>query len=255
MGLFSSIGKFIFGGSKETGKQTSSATQTRTPYAPAVQPINNYLNQTESLYNGGAPMFSDMEKQGYGLLSDIASNGASDYYKTSESTLGKTAEGQYLTPDTNPYLADIAKRISGIAGANTNATFGGKGRSGGGLAGYYAGKAIGDSLTDMYGSVYENERGRQQQAASQAPEFEKSRYDAPQALISAGQNITARPFDLNQQHGGILSNIANLGGTDTRQGTTTDYKNNPGLLGNIVNSFTNALFPKGGAGGGASAPW
>lgn len=250
MGLFSSIGKFLFGGSKKTSEQTSSGTQTRTPYAPVVPYLNDYLSRTSSLYNGGAPLFSDMEKQGYQMLGDIAGQGPSDYFNASENTLGQTAEGQYLTPDTNPYLSDIAKRISGIAGANTNSTFGGRGRSGGGLAGYYAGKAVGDSLTDMYGSVYENERNRQQSAAMAAPTFEKARYDAPQALISAGQNISARPYDVNQQYGGILSQIANLGGTTTQQGTVTNYQQSPGLFGQIVNSFTNKLFP-----GGSSGIW
>lgn len=262
MGLFGSIGKFLFGGSKKTSKQTSSGTQTRSPYAPVIPYLNDYLAQTNNLYNGGTPLFSDMEQAGYNALTRAADNSdqyidPSSYFTTSARTLEDTAAGKYLTPDTNPYLADIAKRVSGIAGANSASMFGGRGRTGSGLAGYYAGKAVGDSLTDMYGSAYESERNRQQQAAGMAPTFDatnmergKQSYLAPQALISAGQNISARPFDVNQQQGGILSQIANLGGTTTQQGTVTNYQQSPGLFGQIVNSFTNKLFP-----GGSSGVW
>lgn len=249
MGIFGSIAKFLVGGSKKSGKQTTSSTTTTDPYAPVIPYIKDYLTQTNELYDK-TPMFSDMEQRGYNMLGDVAGSGPSDYFRTSENTLGQTAEGQYLSPDTNPYLADIAKRISGIAGANTAASFGGRGRSTGGLAGYYMGKAVGDSLTDMYGSVYENERNRQQQAAGLAPTFERERYTAPQALISAGQNISARPYDINQQKGGIIANIAKLGGTTNANGTATNYTQSPGLLGSIANSFTNKLFP-----GGSSGIW
>jgi hypothetical protein len=143
-------------------------------------------------------------------------------------------------------LADIAKRVAGIAGSTNNATFGGRGRSNSGLAGYYAGKGVGDSLTDLYGQQYNAERGRQMQAISNVPELDKTRYNAPQALISAGQNVSARPFDIAGQYGGILGNIGRLGQQSTTSGTTTgnvqNYQNDPGLIGRIANSFTNKLF-------------
>lgn len=249
MGLLSSIGSFLFGGSKKKSESKATGTTDIDPYAPVIPYINQYIADTDSLYRT-SPMFSSMEQQGYDLLGKVAGEGPSNYFNTAEKELTKTAQGDYLTPDTNPYLADIAKRISGIAGSNVNATFGGRGRSSGGLAGTYAGKAVGDSLTDMYGSVYESERGRQQAAAGMAPQFERARYDAPQALISAGQNITARPFDLNQQYGGILANIGRLGQQGTTTGTQTNYQQSPGLFGTIVNSLTNKLFP-----GGGSGPW
>lgn len=254
MGILGSIGKFLVGGSKQTSQQKQNVTTNTSPWSAAEPFLRDLLNDTNTLYHDN-PMFSPMEQSGYGMLSKTVGQGPSSYFNTSADTLESTARGDYLTPDTNPYLADIAKRVSGIAGANSASMFGGRGRSGGGLAGYFAGKAVGDSLTDMYGSVYESERGRQQNAAGMAPSFEEARLTAPKALISAGQNITARPYDLNQQRTGILSQIGGMGGTSTSNGTTTNFQNNPGLLGNIVNSFTNKLFPKGGANGGASSPW
>lgn len=244
MGLFSSIGSFLLGGRRKSSSQTatSSATSDIDPYSPVIPYINDYLGQTANLYGGGAPQFSPTELQGYERLQSTANGPSAVDPAIAENN--KTLSGAYLTPDTNPYLKDIATRISGIAGANSNATFGGRGRSGGGLAGYYGGKAVGDSLTDLYGGAYEAERGRMGQAVGQAPGLDQARYNPAQALISAGQNISARPYDINQQQGGILSQIGRLGQQGATTGNTMqqNYTNSNGLVGSIFNSFTNKLF-------------
>lgn len=240
MGILQKVGSFLVGGKKKGTSSNETDTSQVDPYAPTIPYLNNYLSQTSQLYNGGAPQFSPMEQSGYAALNGVAGDQGSLNGAIAQNDA--TINGQYLTPDTNPYLSDIAQRISGIAGANANATFGGKGRSSGGLAGYYSGKATTDSLTDLYGQEYDNERGRQQQAIGQAPGLDAARYTAPQALITAGQNVTARPYDLNQQYGGIISQIAGLG----KQGTSTADKQNyvptNGLFGDIFNSGINKVF-------------
>lgn len=251
MGIFSSIGKFLFGGSKKTSESKTSGTTDIDPYSPVIPYINKYLGETDALY-GNAPMFSDLEQQGYDSLRSTVNSGAGNVDRAISAN-NDTISGKYLTPDTNPYLRDIASRISSIAGSNANTTFSGKGRSGSGLAGYYNGKAVGDSLTDMYGSVYESERGRQSEAIGRAPSLAQGAFLAPQAMISAGQNVSARPFDINQQKGGILAAIGRLGQQGTTTGQQTNYAQNPGLIGGIVNSFTNKLF--GGNGATPVAPW
>jgi hypothetical protein len=248
MGLFGSIGKFLFGGKKKSSKVTQSGTTDYDPWDVAIPYIQDYLGDTQHLYDT-TPMFSPLEMQGYDALKATAGAGATAIDPAIAEN-NKTLSGAYLSPDTNPYLKDIATRISGIAGSNINSSFGGAGRTGSGLGGYYAGKAVGDSLTDLYGSNYAAERGRMSSAVGMAPSLEAGRYLGPQALISAGQNMSARPFDLNQQRGGILSQIASLGQQGKTQGTSTTYGYSPGLVGQIVNSFTNKLFP-----GGSSGPW
>ena len=237
MGLFSSIGKALFGGKKKT--TSASSTGTVNPWAPAIHALTDFLGDSESLY-ANTPLFSNYETQALDALKTAAQ--PSDYFNTSSDTLNKTAAGEFLTPDTNPYLADIAKRISGIAGANAASIFGGRGRTSGGLSAYYTGKAIADSATDLYGSTYENERNRQQQAAGMAPQFDAARLAGPAAMLEAGQNISARPFDVNAQRGGVLAQIAGLGNQST--GTTQNFKQSGGLLGKITSSITNQLFPK-----------
>jgi hypothetical protein len=235
MGLFN----FLFGGN--TSK--SNSTSTTTPYGPTVQPINDYLGATKTLYGGGAPQISPLEQSGYDSVAKVAGT-PSAAFTSAGNELNDTISGKYLTPDTNPYLKDIASRIGAQALQTTNSTFGGMGRSNSGLAGYSAGQAVGNSLTDLYGNEYNSERALQSQAAAEAPAYEQARYLAPQALISAGQNVSARPFDLNQQYGTTLANIAKLGGTTNTSGTSTSQgsANSNGLIGNAITSFTNKLF-------------
>lgn len=258
MGLLGGLKRALFGGQRKKSKQVAeaktTANETRDPYAPTIPYIGGYLDKINTLFNSGStPMFSDTENKGYAMLDNLAAN-PSSYMTTASKTLENTARGDYLTPDTNPYLADIAKRVSGMAAATNNATFGGRGRSGSGLAGYFAGKGVGDSLTDLYGTNYANERGHQMTAASNAPAFEASKLALPNALIQAGAVKSSRPFDLAGIQGGLLAQIAGLGGNTAANGTmnsTTDnYQRSGGLLGKIVNSFISAMAPSPGGGGG-----
>lgn len=244
MGLLSSIGSFLVGGSKKSGSATTSSTTNNTtnPWAPAIPFLTDLIGNTANLYTGDTQQISDLERAGHHALYDTATSGGTINNAIDENN--KVLSGAYLTPDTNPYLADIAKRISGIAGANSNATFGGRGRSTGGLAGYYNGKAVGDSLTDMYGTQYNNERNRMTTAIGAAPGLETSRYIGPQAMIEAGKDVSMRPYQLNSMYASTLGGLAGLGGTSngTSTGKQQNYTNSNGLLGSIFNSFTNKLF-------------
>lgn len=240
MGLLSSIGKFLFGGSKKEGSTKSTGTTTSTPYSPVIPYIDPYLKASSDLYNGGAPQFSPLEQEGYDLLSNTVDQPGTIDNAVSENN--KTLSGAYLDPNSNPYLKDIADRLGGIAGSTSIGQFG-SGRSDSGLSSYYAGKGGADAASELYFNNYNNERSRMSSAVGEAPALEAGRYLAPQALISAGQNVSARPFDINQQYGSILHNIGSMGQQTNATGTTTTYGQSPGLIGGIINSFTNKLFP------------
>lgn len=241
MGLFGSIGKFIFGGKKKSSKSKSSGTSDYDPYAPTIPYLNQYLTDTKALYGGGAPQISPYEQAGYDRLASTVNAGATALDPAIAEN-NKTLSGDYLNPDTNPYIKDIASRMAGEAGAVSNASFGGAGRTGSGLNQYYTSKGAADAAGDVYNTNYQNERGRMSSAVGMAPGLEAGRYLGPQALISAGQNISARPFDINQQYGGILSQIAQLGQQGKTTGEQTNYGYQQGLLGKIATSFTNKLF-------------
>lgn len=240
MGILGSIGKFIFGGKKKTSSTKESGTSDYDPWDVAIPYLTDYLNSTKALY-GSAPMISNYEQAGYDRLAntvnqgDVALNPAIDENN-------KTLSGYYLDPATNPFIADIAKRMAGLASANANASFSGAGRTGSGLAGYYAGKGAADAAGDVFNTNYQNERGRMSSAVGMAPQLESARYLAPQAIISAGQNISARPFDVNASYGDILASIGGMGQQGKTTGQQQNYGQQQGLLGKIANSFTNKLF-------------
>lgn len=239
MSIFDTLGNFFLGGpatSNTTG--TLNSTTTKTPYGPTVGPLNDYLASTQALYGGGAPQISPYEQSGYNALASTAASSPDLSAASAENQ--KTISGAYLTPETNPYLADIAKQVSGTTMANINSTFGGQGRTGSGLNAYEAGKGVSDSLTGLYGNEYNQERGLQQQAVSQAPTLDASRYLGPASLINAGQAISARPYDINAQYGGILGNIAQLGGTQNTNATQTS---NTTSRAQSNGYFLNKLFP------------
>lgn len=232
MGLFSSIGKFFFGGQKK-GNETKT---TNDPWAGVKPQLENYVKDTEALYKN-TPLFGELEQQG---IDDIVSATGQNQTMIDSAIRQNTdvMDGKYLTPDTNPYLADIAKRVSGMAGAGVQSQFGSKGRTGSGLAGYYGGKAIGDSLTDMYGSVYESERDRQEGAKGYVPALAGTNTQNSSIKYGLGQDINNKALDRNKEYGGILGSIGQLGGTQN----TTEYKQTRGLFGDILNAGVNAFF-------------
>jgi hypothetical protein len=240
MGLLGGIGKFIFGGPSKTSKTQTKGTSDYDPWSPVIPYLEDYLGKTRELY-GQAPMISPYEQAGYDKLAQTVGQGATAVDPAIAEN-NKTLSGYYLNPETNPYIADIASRMAGLAQSNANTTFGGPGRTGSGLAGYYAGKGSAEAAGDVYYKNYGDERGRMGSAVGMAPQLEAGRYLGPQALISAGQNISARTFDINQMYGGILGNFATLGQQGQTTGLQTNQGYNAGLLKNIANSFTNKLF-------------
>jgi hypothetical protein len=241
MGLFGSIGKFLTGGKKKSSKSVSSGTSDYDPYEPVIPYINDYLGQTAGLYGDPTKMFSADETAGYGLLRDTVGKGATAVDPAIAAN-NKTLSGYYLDPSTNPYIADIANRMGGLAASTSASQFGGAGRTGSGLAGYYSGKGAADAAGEVYYGNYSDERDRMLQAAGMAPQLEAGRYLGPQALISAGQSQSARPYDLNAQYGNILATMGSLGQQGKTTGEQTNYGYQQGLLGKIATSFTNKLF-------------
>ena len=149
----------------------------------------------------------DMTRQQAGFSSPL--------FGQAENQLSKTIAGDYLSPDSNPWLkgtydagagrmADAYK--TGI-GAQTNAMAGFGGAFGGSapleLSGIQS-KAFGDSLgsfaNQLYGGNYQAERGRQQQATQFAPTFAGAQQQYGFNNANALQNIGAQQQALGQQY-------------------------------------------------------
>ena len=98
--------------------------------------------------------------------------------------------GQYLSPESNPYLADMVTAASQAARdqfltssiPGLSSQFGRSGRTGSpGMASAFEnlsagyGRGISDIATKLYGTAYENERQRQQEMAMFAPDLLQAR--------------------------------------------------------------------------------
>lgn len=244
---------FLFGTPSTTAKTSSttnentsgSSVTNKTPYGPAVGPINSFLANSPAL-NPSTPGISGMEQSGYNSIAGAA--GAASVPGSGVNAAGQantdTINGKYLTPETNPYLADMGRQIAGTTMAGINSTFGGAGRTGSGLDQYFSGKGVADSLSNLYGGEYNAERQLQQSAIGQAPALQAATFVPGAEQASAGQQISARPFDVGAQQASILASIAGLGGTQNTDATQVGTTNTNGTATQQKNGWLlSQLFP------------
>jgi hypothetical protein len=161
----------------------------------------------------------------------------------------KTTQGQYLNPDTNPWLAktyetaakDVAKTFGQNIMPGITKEAGAQGAWGGAREGVAKGAALSgfsenlaDLATKIYAPAYETERGRQQAAVSAAPGMAEADYGDISKLAAVGQekqamdqaNIDAaiKAFEFSQmepwQRLGMYSNLitGDVGGTTVSSG-------------------------------------
>jgi len=104
--------------------------------------------------NGGQPITTSSALNGF------AGNGGLDTGYIDQSLLNQTANGNFLTPDSNPFIKSIANQAADAAQARTNAQFGSAGRSGG-LYAQLFGQGVANAANQVYAQNYENERQRQ----------------------------------------------------------------------------------------------
>lgn len=125
------------------------------------------------------------------------------------SGLDYTASGQYLTPDTNPYLHDTVQNALNQANATIASQFNQGGRYGSGMMAGTQARELGNIATGAYSNAYENERQRQE-AAKQAL---GSQYLSGVGLASQGQQAAGQltQGQMAQQLNAILG-AGNLAG-------------------------------------------
>jgi hypothetical protein len=144
----------------------------------------------------------------------------------------------------------MAKLIGDRTQGNYNATFGASGRAHGGLAALLSGQGVGDALGGFYGNIYNQERGRQQQATMAAPAFHQDEYTDINELFPAVQNTAMLPLAAANQYAGGLGGLLSPYNTST---TTQKQSMLPQLLG-LAAQIGGAAFgvPMPGGGGLAS---
>lgn len=81
----------------------------------------------------------------------------------------KTLNGWYLSPDSNPWIREIANRAAGDAAGAAASRFSAGGRAGSGAYGAAIADAEMGTRASIYGANYDAERGRMQNAVQLAP--------------------------------------------------------------------------------------
>ena len=151
------LGNFVagnFGQSALTGAANGSYLNSN-PWANGGQPIT-----TSSALNGFAA--NGMPTSVSGALNGFAGNGGLDTGYIDQSLLNQSANGSFLTPDSNPFIKSVANQAADAAQARINAQFGSAGRSNGsGLYAQLFGQGITNATDQVYAQNYENERQRQ----------------------------------------------------------------------------------------------
>ena len=128
---------------------------TSNPWANGGQPIT-----TSSALNGFAA--NGLPTNVSNALNGFTGNGGLDTGYIDQSLLNQSANGNFLTPDSNPFIKSVANQAADAAQARINAQFGSAGRSNGsGLYAQLFGQGITNATDQVYAQNYENERQRQ----------------------------------------------------------------------------------------------
>lgn len=111
-------------------------------------------------------------------LRDRLTGSVNPLFDLSQDEIGKTIRGDYLDPASNPWLAATGENVAGQIGRTVDSRFEGAGRYGSGAHQDLLGTTVGRALTELYGTNYANERGRQATTAMNLPTYMANEYGA-----------------------------------------------------------------------------
>lgn len=242
----------------------STDTTTKSPWAAQAPYLNQGFQYATNLYNQGpyqGPFIgaqSPYTVQAQQMLAQKATDPNSLAAMT-QRQLGSTIAGDYLNPQSNPYLSQYVSDALGQAKSAFLSQYGGQAGNNLYNSGYQESLArgLGSAATNAYMGAYNTERQNQLNAAYQGPQYD---YAQAQALFGAGQSQEARSqAEANAQQQAYMSswnNLANyLNAIKGDYGATvnTPYHTNPfgnALGGALGIGALSKMFGGGGSGGG-----
>ena len=230
---------------KKGGGQTQ--TTENTPWAPQGAALSNVFSQAKDVFNQG----------GFGAVADQSPYTQQAIEQQAQRALGggfgatdaagdltrRTIEGQFMDPNSNPYAQaafqygqqPVIDQFNEQVAPNIDAAFA---RAGGLNSGAYANtrnraedtlaRNLAGAGAQFGANVYDRERGRQQQAVSQAPGIESAGYGNIGRLGAAGGAIDAYQQALASQDARNLRGYAGTvqGGPGYGTQTTTTDRGN-----------------------------
>jgi hypothetical protein len=170
---------------------------------------------------------SPLTQQYQSLMANRATSGSPLDAAAQQNNLA-TLQGNYLSPDSNPYLRDSVEDALGMARSSINSQFGGD-NFGNSAHQEWLGRGLGSVATNAYMQNYQQERQRQLGAQALAPTLANQDYTNLNALGQVGQQQDARsqaeadaPWTALQRFQQLISGQG--GGTSSTQ---TPYFTNP----------------------------
>ncbi len=178
------------------------------------RPLQNAVAGAGSAFSAGRSAFGadDIRRQREGLntLFDRGAAGSPLTDAASDLTT-QTLQGDFLSPDSNPFLEQTFNRAADLTRGRLDTEFAGAGRNLG-AARPARSEELQTLASNIFGSNFQRERDRQMNAVGQARGLASDDFTDIQAMIDAGG------FNINQFIDRLAALIPNAGGT-TRQTT------------------------------------
>lgn len=261
------------GGGSKPPKNTTTTTE---PWSGVKPYLTDYLklgqNVTQNpfqFYSGDSVAgFAPEQEMGFNLATRRAMAGSPTLNAANRQLTG-TLRGDYLSPESNPYLKgtvnqaldDVQTRVNSQF---NNANFGGTAHQ------ELLARGLGEQANQLYGQNYGMERGNQMGAIGQAPGLAASDYADASVLQGIGQQrqglanqylgmnqstfdqAAQFPYEQLQRYGNVVSQGTGQGGTVTGPGPQQPQKNRlAGALGGALSGYSIGK----GIGAGAGFGW
>ena len=189
-------------------KNVTSTTSTEVPEflrGPLKSATQQSQGELQELFNQGQGGASGKTAEGTQALFDRGQQG-NPLVGQAQNLTGQTIRGDFLSPDSNPFLEGTFNRAADLTRGRLDTEFAGAGRNLGAAA-----PARSDELqtlaSNIYGGNFQAERGRQQNAVNQSLPLAQNDFRDIQAMIDAGS------FPIDQFIDRLGALIPGAGGT------------------------------------------
>ena len=190
------------GGSKQGGTTTAS----NAPWGPAQQPLHQNMLMAQGMVNNPNPLLT----QGVNAQAQRAMNG-NPLNQAAQGNAMQTLQGDFLGPNSNPYLRDTVNQAMGDARSQINGQFAGD-NYGSSAHQEWLSKGLMQQALPMYNQNYQAERQRQMGAQALSPTLANQDYMDIGQLQAAGNS----QWDQLGRYQGLIQNTAGMGGTQSQ---------------------------------------
>lgn len=183
------------------GGGTQTVTQKADPWKGAQPTLTGGLSDLSKWYSSGygrnpypgstVVPFSPFSEQGFGMAANRAVSG-SPINSSASNLMTKTLNGDFLSPDTNPWLSGTFDLAAGKVRSALDSQFNKGGLLGGSNHEGAMASNLNDLATQLYGGAYESERGRQAQGMLFAPTLANQDYYDADVLSKIGSQYEGK---------------------------------------------------------------